>query len=259
MRPSAASFEPNAEVDELRWLPVADAAALCTHEPDRQVLADLARTDVPADADPGAGAARPRRQPRRTGTAPTTLRPLDERGPRQARPPGRRAAALRPDGGAVGRRSGAAQTVAPLAERLGLPVGPVPELGEEEFQADPRAGLEVVERLLDRAGRPGVTVVCSQGGAIPSVLMALDVQWPGTRDVPAGGEGQRLGARRPARERCRPTTTATSTPTRTLPPSGPGSAFGSQDGRRSSNAAISSRCRSVRPTSSSPSSSRQRV
>src|SRR5256885_937627 len=61
------------------------------------------------------------------------------------------------------------QTVQPLAERLGLSVLPCHELGEEEFQADPQAGLALVERLLEPRNRPGVTVVCSQGGAIPSV------------------------------------------------------------------------------------------
>ena len=34
----------------------------------------------------------------------------------------------------------------------------------------------LVERLLEPRETPGVTVVCSQGGAIPSVLMALGVQ-----------------------------------------------------------------------------------
>jgi 8-oxo-dGTP diphosphatase len=70
------------------------------------------------------------------------------------------------------------QTVEPLAERLGLAVGPARELGEEEFQADPGAGLALIERLLSRRDG-GVTVVCSQGGAIPSALMALGVRWPG--------------------------------------------------------------------------------
>src|SRR3712207_7052592 len=41
---------------------------------------------------------------------------------------------------------------------------------EDGFTADPDAGLAAVERLL--APGPAVTVVCSQGGAIPSVLMA---------------------------------------------------------------------------------------
>ena len=47
-------------------------------------------------------------------------------------------------------------------------------LGEEEFSDDPETGLATVERLL--APGSGVTVVCSQGGAIPSVLMAFGVR-----------------------------------------------------------------------------------
>jgi 8-oxo-(d)GTP phosphatase len=71
------------------------------------------------------------------------------------------------------------ETLAPLAERLGLAVGRAAELGEEEFSADPQAGLALVERLLQPRAEPGVTVVCSQGGAIPSALMALGVRHEG--------------------------------------------------------------------------------
>jgi 8-oxo-dGTP diphosphatase len=65
----------------------------------------------------------------------------------------------------------------------------MPELGEEEFQADPQAGLEMVRRLLRPRAEAGVTVVCSQGGAIPSVLMALGVSWPATRTYPPCAKG----------------------------------------------------------------------
>ena len=47
MRVTGGTFAPNDEVDELRWLPVDDAAELVSHDHDRDVLADLARTDVP--------------------------------------------------------------------------------------------------------------------------------------------------------------------------------------------------------------------
>ncbi len=72
------------------------------------------------------------------------------------------------------------QTVTPLAEALGLPLGSVPELGEDGFGDDPQAGIDRVEAWLEERRGPGVTVVCSQGGAIPSVLMALGVRFPGT-------------------------------------------------------------------------------
>ncbi|MDQ3647409.1 MAG: NUDIX hydrolase [Actinomycetota bacterium] len=40
--PQGGRFEPNDEVDEVRWLPVTDAAALLTYGRDREVLAQLA-------------------------------------------------------------------------------------------------------------------------------------------------------------------------------------------------------------------------
>jgi 8-oxo-dGTP diphosphatase len=175
---SGGEFIPNDEVDELRWLPVVDATALCSHEHDRAVLTDLARTDVPRM--PSLVLVRHGRAGDRSDwNGPDDLRPLDGKGRRQAR----RLAEVLPVLGPVevfsARRTRCEETVAPLAERLGLPVQPLAELGEEEFADDPQAGLAVVERLLDRRDPCGVTVVCSQGGAIPSALLGLGVRWDG--------------------------------------------------------------------------------
>jgi 8-oxo-dGTP diphosphatase len=171
-------FEPNSEVDELRWLALPAATGAVTHDHDRAVLADLARDDVP-------------RAPTlllvRHGSAgdrsdwdgPDELRPLDAKGRRQAARLAEALSLFAPTAVLSAERTRCRQTVQPLAERLGLSVLPCLELGEEEFQADPQAGLALVERLLEPRNRPGVTVVCSQGGAIPSVLMALGVRWEG--------------------------------------------------------------------------------
>ena len=43
MRPVSGTFEPNAEVDELRWLEPADAAALLDYEHDRSLVQGLER------------------------------------------------------------------------------------------------------------------------------------------------------------------------------------------------------------------------
>ena len=188
MRAVGGSFEPNAEVDELRWVTPAEAMDLCTHQPDREVLADLVRRDVPCaptlllvrHAHAGS---------RSDWNGPDEARPLDQRGLDQAR----RLADLLPLFGPTkvlsAERVRCRETVAPLAQRLGLTVEVLPELGEEEFQADPQAGLDAVARLLQPRAEPGVTVVCSQGGAIPSVLMALDVPWSGTRTYPPAAKG----------------------------------------------------------------------
>jgi 8-oxo-dGTP diphosphatase len=108
---------------------------------------------------------------------PDDLRPLDGRGRREAARLADVLPLLGPFEVFSARRTRCEQTVEPLAERLGLPVRPLPELGEEEFAADPQSGLATVERLLPSRDRAGVTVVCSQGGAIPSVLLALGVRW----------------------------------------------------------------------------------
>jgi 8-oxo-dGTP pyrophosphatase MutT (NUDIX family) len=180
-------FGPDDEVDELRWLPVADASALVTHEHDRTVLTDLARTDVPR-APTLLLVRHAKAGSRGDWDGPDDERPLDAQGRRQAR----QLADVLPVFGPVellaAERVRCRQTLEPLAERTGLPLRALPELGEEEFAADPDAGMAVVERLLARE-EPGVTVVCSQGGAIPSALLALGVRWEGTRLHPPAAKG----------------------------------------------------------------------
>ena len=179
-------FEPNSEVDELRWLPLAEATEAVTHDHDRAVLADLARDDVPRAPTlllvrhASAGN-------RSEWDGPDELRPLDAKGCRQAARLAEALSLFAPTAVLSAERVRCRQTVQPLADRLGLSVLPCPELGEEEFADDPQAGLAVVERLLEPRNRPGVTVVCSQGGAIPSVLMALGVRW---EDVGRGTGGR---------------------------------------------------------------------
>jgi 8-oxo-dGTP pyrophosphatase MutT (NUDIX family) len=188
MRAVGGRFEPNHEVDELRWLPVEEARALLSHEHDRDVVADLARTDVPLE--PTLLLVRHGRAgDKHDWDGPDELRPLDEKGRAQARRLAEVLPVFAPTAILSAERLRCRQTVEPLAERLGLPVLPCRELGEEEFGADPQAGLAVIEQLLEPRAIPGVTVVCSQGGAIPSVLLALGVRWEGTRVYPPAAKG----------------------------------------------------------------------
>jgi 8-oxo-dGTP pyrophosphatase MutT (NUDIX family) len=185
MQAVGGAFEPNSEVDELHWLPVAEATGLVTHDHDRAVLVDLARDDVPQA---------PALLLVRHGSAgdkhewdgPDELRPLDAKGRRQAARLAEVLPLFAPTAVLSAERTRCLETVQPLAEVLGLDVLPCRQLGEEEFQADPQAGLAVVEQLLAPRDRPGVTVLCSQGGAIPSVLMALGVRREGVGPGAAG-------------------------------------------------------------------------
>jgi 8-oxo-dGTP diphosphatase len=176
MRVTGGEFTPNHEVDELRWLPLDGATALVSHDHDRDVLADLGRTDVPRAPTlllvrhASAG-------DRSEWDGPDELRPLDRKGRDQTRRLTEVLPLFGPTAVLTAERTRCRQTVEPLAERLGLDVEPLPEMGEEEFDADPEAGLAAIDRLLDPGA--GVTIVCSQGGAIPSALMALGVRRDG--------------------------------------------------------------------------------
>jgi 8-oxo-(d)GTP phosphatase len=169
-------FVPNDEVDQLCWLGVDRAAELVSQPHDRAVLADLARTDVPRAPTlllvrhASAG-------DRSDFDGPDELRRLDRRGRAQARRLAEVLPLFRPVAVATAEPVRCRETMGPLAEALGIDVELLPELGEERFKADPEAGLTAVERLLTPRAEPGVTVVCSQGGTIPTVLLELGVRW----------------------------------------------------------------------------------
>ncbi|WP_104523139.1 NUDIX hydrolase [Blastococcus atacamensis] len=181
MRATGGEFTPNDEVDELRWLSPGEAAALCTHDADRAVLADLVRTDVP-------------REPSlilvRHGKAgssdawdgPDEERPLTANGREQARQLAAVLPLFGPTTVATATPLRCRQTVTPLAEQLGLEVTELTEFGEPEFGGDPHRALATAQRLL---AAPGLAVVCSQGGTIPTVLGALGVHGHGVPGLPA--------------------------------------------------------------------------
>ena len=185
MRACGGRFAAGAEIADLRWLPLAEAADALSYAHDRAVLADALRDDVPRTPTlllvrhASAGS-------RSDWDGDDDLRPLDGGGIAQARRLAEVLPHFRPTAVLSARRTRCTQTVEPLARALGLEVEPLAELGEEEFAADPDAGLAAVERLLVPRDEPGVTVVCSQGGAIPSVLLALGVRWEGMPGVAAG-------------------------------------------------------------------------
>lgn len=175
MRCTGGEFGPNDECDDLRWLSPADAAALLTHEPDRAVVADAARPDLPREVAlllvrHGKAGSSDRWQ------GPDEERPLTRAGDEQAR----RLAQVLPSFGPVSVSTATPvrcrQTVAPLARALGLPVVERVVFGEPEFGGDPRRALD---EALGSLATPGVDVVCSQGGTIPAVLQALGVHGHG--------------------------------------------------------------------------------
>jgi 8-oxo-dGTP pyrophosphatase MutT (NUDIX family)/phosphohistidine phosphatase SixA len=162
------SFAANDEVDELRWLPVAEASPLLTYEPDRLVLKEFAR--LPADLLLVLLVRHAKAGKRSEWDGDDDLRPLSDAGWRQA-------AALRsllplwsPARVHTAPRVRCADTVRSVAEDLSVEMLDEPRLSEEGYWPDPEAGLV---RLLEIAADEGRAVVSSQGGVIPSVVQTL--------------------------------------------------------------------------------------
>jgi 8-oxo-(d)GTP phosphatase len=177
-------FVPNSETDELRWVDPDQADALLSYEHDRDLLRRFVEVAPPDSVVllVRHGKAGSRSQ----WDGEDSLRPLSESGRAQSR----HLAALLPLFGPDRLYSApplrCRETVAPVADRLGLTVADEPLFGEDGYWLDPPAGLS---RLRELAERPGVTVISSQGGVIPDLVGSLVAgrQRPGIDpdDVPA--------------------------------------------------------------------------
>ncbi|PKV91195.1 8-oxo-dGTP diphosphatase [Amycolatopsis echigonensis] len=175
------AFEPNHEVDELRWLDPIAAERLLTRPADVRVLREFcalppAQTTVLLVRHAKAGK-------REDWTGDDDLRPLSEAGQRQA-------AALRdllplfgPDRVYSAPRLRCVQTVGGIAESLGVEVQHEPLLSEEGYWPDPLLGIR---RLLAIAADGGTPLISSQGGVIPDLVSALadrdGLELPAARD-----------------------------------------------------------------------------
>lgn len=164
-RSTGGEFAPGSEVDDLVWLPIADANDKLTYSHDRKLLRRFAKH--PADTRTvlvvrhgTAG-----RKSRFKGD--DTKRPLDKRGLAQAE-------ALVPQLLAFGAtevhaadRLRCQQTVEPLAEELGVTVQNEPTLTEEAYAKNPKRGRH---RVLEIAEGTGTPVICTQGKVIPDLI-----------------------------------------------------------------------------------------
>jgi 8-oxo-dGTP diphosphatase len=164
-RDTGGDFTPGSEVNELVWLPVADAKDRLSYPHDRRMLRHFAKQ--PADTHTvlvvrhgTAG-----RKSRFSGD--DTERPLDKRGRAQAE-------ALVPQLLAFGAsdvfaadRLRCHQTVGPLAEELGVTIHNEPTLTEESYAKNPKRARH---RMLGIAEKEGTPVICTQGKVIPDLI-----------------------------------------------------------------------------------------
>ena len=185
-------FTPNQEVDELRWVPIEDAAGLLSYAHDRSVLRQFL-AGLPASAlyvvrHAKAGI-------RAAWSGPDEERPLTRRGRKQARRLVERFQGLEIRRILSSPFLRCVQTVEPLGEARGLAVEAIPEL---------REGANVEELLGALASLDeGPTVVCGHGTEIRSMIDRLEAGGAtieGARGIAKGSvwvldrEGERIVA-----------------------------------------------------------------
>ena len=158
-------FSPNDEVDELKWLSVAEAVKTVRYPHDRKVLRRFKK--LPADTKTVLVV--------RHGTAGSKSRykgddrkrPLDKHGRAQAESLVGQLLAFGADVLFAAERTRCHQTIEPLAEELGVAISSEPMLTEEAYADNRKAARN---RFLDIAATAGTPVICTQGKVIPDLI-----------------------------------------------------------------------------------------
>jgi 8-oxo-dGTP pyrophosphatase MutT (NUDIX family) len=159
------AFTPNAEVDELKWLPVTEAMKELGYPHDRKVLRRFARQ--PADTQTvlivrhGTAGSKSRYK------GDDRKRPLDKHGRAQAESLVGVLLAFGANTLYAADRVRCHQTLGPLAEELGVTIHDEPLLTEEVYPENRKAARH---RILEIAAAGGTPVICTQGKVIPDLI-----------------------------------------------------------------------------------------
>jgi 8-oxo-(d)GTP phosphatase len=161
-------FVPNPEIDQLLWADIERAAEQLSYRHDLEVLRRFVDTGPATSAVALVRHAKAGSRNRWHGE--DALRPLSPAGHRQSVKVTPFLRLFGPDRLVSAPPLRCRQTLAPLAQRLAVPITDEPLFAEESYWPDPTAARE---RLVTLAANPGVTVVSSQGGVIPDMVAAL--------------------------------------------------------------------------------------
>ncbi|MDP7702986.1 NUDIX hydrolase [Mycobacterium sp. TY815] len=164
-RSTGGRFAPGHEVDELIWLPVADAMKKLDYAPDRKVLRRFVKqppdTKTVLVVRHGTAGSKSRYR------GDDTKRPLDKKGRAQAEALVGQLMAFGADRVYAADRVRCHQTVEPLAAELGVEIHNEPHLTEEAYARNAKRGRQRVLQIAQRAGTP---VICTQGKVIPDLI-----------------------------------------------------------------------------------------
>jgi 8-oxo-(d)GTP phosphatase len=177
MEANGGGFTPNREVDDLRWVSLAEAHETLTRDADRDLLERFVRGPAPTRVvllvrHASAGS-------RSHWVGDDRLRPLDEDGFRQAEELVRLLAHYDPTEIVSADYLRCRQTVEPLAAALGVAIRETAVVSETGY---PGHEAEAVSLLRTVGGPHQASVICSQGDVIPDLLGRLAA--PDAVDVP---------------------------------------------------------------------------
>ncbi|MDO5668987.1 MAG: bifunctional NUDIX hydrolase/histidine phosphatase family protein [Corynebacterium sp.] len=163
-------FTPNDEVDELVWLPIAQARERLSYEVDRHVL-DKAEKRFRLPATSRVLYIRHgRAHQRRNWDGDDNLRPLDKKGRRQAEMLVPMLLPYKPVAVYSAEPERCQATAAPLADELGVEITVDEMFGDQAYVEQPAKCQQRFQELIDAGG---TSVVVSQGTAIPDMIAWL--------------------------------------------------------------------------------------
>ncbi|HWF30328.1 MAG TPA: NUDIX hydrolase [Mycobacterium sp.] len=164
-RATGGQFTPGKEVDELVWLPVADAIKKLDYAHDRKMLRHFSKQPANTHTVLVVRHGTAGRKSRFSGD--DTKRPLDKRGRAQAEALVAQLIVFGATDVYAADRLRCHQTVEPLAEELGVAIQNEPTLTEESYTKNPKRGRH---RVMDIAAKEGTPVICTQGKVIPDLI-----------------------------------------------------------------------------------------
>ncbi|MBP3089154.1 NUDIX hydrolase [Corynebacterium sp. sy017] len=166
-------FEPNNEVDEIRWLSVEEAKKLLSYDVDRNILEKAQkRLSLPTTARV-LYVRHAHAHKRSSWAGNDNIRPLDRKGRRQAELLVPLLKAYKPEVIYSALPDRCQTTVRPLAEDLALEVHIDELLGDDGWLENMKGAKKAFDDIVAQGG---VSVVCSQGLTIPDMLGSLSAR-----------------------------------------------------------------------------------
>ncbi len=165
---NSSNFQPNEEVDELRWLSSADAIDLASHQSDKEMIERF--LEIGASTDTLIILRHTKALERGDWDGDDSLRTLNENGLAQARSLISHLAPFAIDEIYTSDFTRCVQTVTPLGESRGLAVSKVPSLNEATFESDPERSITFANALKQDERN---ILICSHNPVIPTMLRGI--------------------------------------------------------------------------------------